>query len=103
MKDAARIRIAAAVTTLFIGALAGTGVVLRNADNAAAPPSSGPSRAVATASAPAPTAAAASPPARPQVAVSRVSPAIGGSPGGAKPVVRRERHELERGGEATYD
>lgn len=99
MKDAARIRIAAALTMLFIGALAGTGVVLRNADNAAAPPSVDPSRPVATAPAAIPTVAGA----RPQVAVSRISPAIGGSPGGAKPVVRHERHELERGGEAVYD
>ena len=99
MKDTARIRIAAAVTTLFIGALAGTGVVLRNADHSAAPPSVAPSRAVATASAQVPTAAGA----RPKVTVSRTSPAIGGNPGATKPVVRRQRHELERGGEAAYD
>jgi hypothetical protein len=98
MKDAARIRIAAAVTTLFIGALAGTGVVLRNA-NSAAPPGVDPSGAAATASAPTQTGAGP----RPQVAVSRTSPAIGGSAGGAKPVVRRERHEPNGGGEALYD
>jgi hypothetical protein len=99
MKDAARIRIAAAVTTLFIGALAGTGVVLRNADNPTAPPSIHASRPAAVASATPPAAAGT----QPQVAVSRVSPATGGSIGRAKRAITRQRHERQRGSEELYD
>lgn len=50
MSDATRIRIAATVTTLFIGALAGTGIAMRSRDNAVAPAVASPPVAAAAAS-----------------------------------------------------
>jgi hypothetical protein len=81
MKDATRIKIAAALTTVVMGGLAGTGIAVRSAQDAASPPGA----TVAATSAPLHAVANASP--SPRTTASRVSPSIGVAPAGAN---RRE-------------
>jgi hypothetical protein len=95
VNDAVRIRIAAAVTTLFLAGLAGTGVALRSADHAAAPTGADPSMTVAAASAGAPSRIS---PGTPRPVATRVSPAVGAQPvRGQEPTVHQPR------GETDYD
>jgi hypothetical protein len=93
MKDAMRIRIAAAVTTVFIGGLAGTGIAMRHAQDAAPPPGAQPSAIASKAPAPARLNTAARGILSPRTAISRVSPSIGTPRAGAKPVGRRDERE----------
>ncbi len=95
MKDATRIRIAAAVTTVFIGGLAGTGVAMRHGQGAVPPPGAQSSAIASTAPAPAPVSTAAHGTLSPRTATSRVSPSIGTPRPGAKPVGRRVERRPE--------
>ena len=102
MKDATRIRIAAAVTTVFIGGLAGTGVAMRHGQDAVPPPGAQPSAIASTAPAPAPVSTAAHGTLSPRTATSRVSPSVGAQPAAAPTPVRR-RAEREPESEALLD
>jgi hypothetical protein len=98
MKDATRIRIAAAVTTAFIGGLAATGVAMRPAHDAAPPPGT---QAAAIAAMPRHAHAVAHAAQSLRTVTSRVSPSVGAQPAAPKPVGRRS--EREPGSEALLD
>jgi hypothetical protein len=96
-----RIRIAAAVTTLFLAGLAATGVALRSADHAAMPAGADPSMTVAEASAVGPSRIS---PGTPRPVVTRVSPAVGAQPvRGQEPTVYQPRTVHQPRGETDYD